>query len=34
VPAAGRPAFETLDDLARSPDILRAYLQRPMTARA
>ena len=25
------PLFETIDDLARSPDILRAFLQHPMT---
>jgi phosphoenolpyruvate carboxylase len=28
------PLFETIDDLARSPDILRAFLQHPMTARS
>jgi phosphoenolpyruvate carboxylase len=28
------PLFETIDDLARSPEILRAFLQHPMTARS
>jgi phosphoenolpyruvate carboxylase len=28
------PLFETIDDLQRSPDILRAFLQHPMTARS
>jgi phosphoenolpyruvate carboxylase len=28
------PLFETIDDLARSPDILRAFLQHPMTGRS
>jgi phosphoenolpyruvate carboxylase len=28
------PLFETIDDLARSPDILRAFLQHSMTARS
>jgi phosphoenolpyruvate carboxylase len=28
------PLFETIDDLARSPDILRAFLHHPMTARS
>jgi phosphoenolpyruvate carboxylase len=28
------PLFETIDDLERSPDVLRAFLQHPMTARS
>jgi phosphoenolpyruvate carboxylase len=28
------PLFETIDDLARSPEILRAFLQHPMTVRS
>src|SRR5580704_4185205 len=28
------PLFETIDDLGRSPDILRAFLEHPMTARS
>jgi phosphoenolpyruvate carboxylase len=28
------PLFETIDDLARSPDVLRAFLQDPMTVRS
>jgi phosphoenolpyruvate carboxylase len=28
------PLFETIDDLVRSPDVLRAFLQHPMTARS
>ncbi len=28
------PLFETIDDLARSPEILRAFLQHPTTARS
>jgi phosphoenolpyruvate carboxylase len=28
------PLFETIDDLARAPDILRSFLQHPMTARS
>ena len=28
------PLFETIDDLARGPDILRAFLQHPMTRRS
>ena len=28
------PLFETIDDLAHGPDILRAFLQHPMTVRS